>query len=131
MSTTYTFLTDEWFQAVADLLEEHGKPDLSPKLQDIVLNLDVRDGDDVVQATYRGCWFEPGHDETAKATLITDREMCMNVMIEKKMALGMRAISTGKSKLKGDLKKFLPIKAARATPAQKEFEKRVLEMTVL
>jgi hypothetical protein len=127
---SHSFLSDDWFDAVESLLAE-GRPELPGRLKPIYLNIDVVDGDQLVQTTYRGCWFERGHDATAQALLTTNRELCFQVMVKKNMALGMRALATRKAKLKGDQKKLMPIRSARPTPSQAAFEAKVLEMTVL
>jgi hypothetical protein len=127
---SHAFLSDDWFDAVESLLAV-GRPELPDRLKSIYLNIDVIDGDQVVHATYRGCWFERGHDATAQALLTTNRELCFEVMVKKNMALGMRALATRKAKLKGDQKKLMPIRSARPTPSQAVFEAKVLEMTVL
>jgi hypothetical protein len=127
---THLFLSDAWFDAVEQLLAGE-RPELPDRLKPIYLNIDVLDGNEVIKTTYRGCWFERGHDPTARALLTTPRELCFEVMVRKNMALGLRALATRKAKLKGDQKKLMPIKATRPTPSQAAFEKKVLEMTVL
>jgi hypothetical protein len=127
---SHSFLSDDWFDAVEGLLVE-SRPELPDRLKSIYLNIDVIDGDHVVHTTYRGCWFERGHDATAQALLTTNRELCFEVMVKKNMALGMRALATRKAKLKGNQKKLMPIRSARPTLSQAVFEAKVLEMTVL
>jgi len=128
MSQKYEFLTDEWFGAVKDLLAE-GAPELPEALRGIVTNVDVKDIG--VQATYRGCWFEPGFSDDAEATLTTTKQLAYDVMIEKNLALGVRAIATGKAKLRGNKTKMMKLRAVRPTPAQEAFEQKVREVTAI
>lgn len=126
---THAFLSDDWFAALAALLDADGQPELPPKLQNIVLNVNATDGDVVTRATYRGCYFQPGHSKDASAELTTPRDLCYQVFIEKTMAHGVRALATGQAKLKGDRNQMMPIRAVRPTPSQAEFERKVREMT--
>lgn len=123
---THPFLSDAWFAAVQDLLAE-GRPEFPPALAGIVLNVVVQDVG--INTTYRGCWFEPGHSEDAEATLITTRELAHEVMVKKNMALGVRAISSGKAKIKGNRTKLMKLRAVRPSPSQSEFEQRVAAFT--
>ncbi|HEX9766708.1 MAG TPA: hypothetical protein VGA36_08075 [Nitriliruptorales bacterium] len=125
---THEFLSDDWFEAVQGLLEQ-GPPALPEALADVVVNVTV---DDVgVEATYRGCWFEPGHSPDATARLHTTRELAYEVMVKKNMALGMRALATGKARLAGERAKLMRLRATRPSPDQEVFEQRVRDMTTL
>jgi hypothetical protein len=130
---TYPFLSDEWFSGVAQLIEEHGVPELPEKLRGVTMNVIVKDGfnGQPVEATFRGCYFEPGHSGDAQALLTTTRDLAYEVMIKKNAAMGVRALATGKAKLNGDRKQLMPLASVRPSDAQKQFEKRVLEITEL
>jgi len=126
MTQTYPFLSNEWFGAVNDLLAK-GEPELPEPLRGLVVNVDVTDAG--VQATYRGCWFEPGYSEDAEATLTTTSQLAHDVLIEKNLALGVRAIATGKAKLRGNRTKLMKLRAVRPTTSQQAFEQGVREVT--
>ena len=128
---TVKFLSEDWFNAVAEFFAEGHKPEVPDKLKDIVLNINATDGDEVTAVTYRGCYFEPGHSADAAATLTTPRELCYQVFIEKKMVLGVRALATGAAKLKGDRTKMMAIRAAKPTASQAAFEEWVRTLTVI
>lgn len=128
MTQTYPFLSEQWFGAVKDLLAD-GEPELPEPLRGLVVNVNVTDVG--VQTTYRGCWFEPGFSDDAEAALTTTSQLAYDVMIEKNLALGVRAIATGKAKLKGDKTKMMKLRAVRPTAAQEAFEQRVREVTRL
>ncbi|KZS61285.1 hypothetical protein A4G26_11115 [Mycobacterium kansasii] len=128
MTQTYPFLSEQWFGAVKDLLAD-GEPELPEPLRGLVVNVNVTDVG--VQTTYRGCWFEPGFSDDAEAALTTTSQLAYDVMIEKNLALGVRAIATGKAKLKGDKTKMMKLRAVRPTAAQEAFEQCVREVTRL
>jgi hypothetical protein len=127
---TYRFLSEEWFAQVKGVLAET-PVELPEKLRDVVVNV-VVDGDEgaePVLAVYRGCWWEPGSAEDAVATLFTTRELAYEVIVKKKMAIGVRALSTGQAKLKGDRRKLLALRAVRPSPSQASYEAKVQEIT--
>ncbi|TAM64496.1 hypothetical protein [Mycobacterium sp.] len=126
MSQKHQFLSDEWFASVKDLLAD-GQPELPEALRGLVVNMDVTDMG--VQATYRGCWFEPGFSDDAEATLTTTKQLAYDVLVEKNLALGVRAIATGKAKLKGNKTKLMKLRAVRPTASQEAFEQKVREVT--
>jgi hypothetical protein len=126
MTQKHQFLSDEWFGAVKALLAE-GQPQLPEALQGVVVNVDVTDIG--VLATYRGCWFEPGFSDDAEATLTTTKQLAYEVMILKNLALGVRAIATGKAKMKGNKTKMMKLRAVRPTESQATFEQKVKEVT--
>ena len=126
MTQTYPFLSQGWFGAVKDLLAS-GAPELPEALSGLIVNVDVTDVD--VKATYRGCWFEPGYSDDAEATLTTTSQLARDVLIEKNLALGVRAIATGKAKLKGNKTKLMKLRAVRPTASQEAFEQKVREVT--
>lgn len=128
MTQTHPFLSEEWFGAVKGLLG-NGAPDLPEPLRGLVVNVDVADIG--VHATYRGCWFEPGYSDDAEATLTTTSQLAHDVLIEKNLALGVRAIATGKAKLKGNRTKLMKLRAVRPTASQEAFEQSVREVTAL
>jgi hypothetical protein len=130
---THAFLSDDWFAAQDVLFAEDGVPELPAKLAGIVLNINATDDDggDVRAVTYRGCYFERGHADDAGALLTTPRGLCFQVFLEKKMALGVRALATGAAKLKGDKNQMMPIRAAKPTPSQAAYEAKVREMTAV
>ena len=126
MTEKYPFLSEQWFGAVKDLLAE-GEPELPEPLRGLVVNVDVADAG--VQATYRGCWFAPGYSDDAEATLTTTTQLAHDVLIEKNLVLGVRAIATGEAKLKGNKTKLMKLRAVRPTASQEAFEQKVREVT--
>ena len=128
MTQTYPFLSDGWFGAVKNLLAK-GEPELPEPLRGLVVNVDVTDSG--VRTTYRGCWFEPGYSDDAEATLTTTSQLAHDVLIEKNLALGVRAIAMGKAKLEGNKTKLMKLRAVRPTAAQQAFEQQVREVTQL
>ena len=64
--------------------------------------------------------------------MTTTRQLAHDVLIEKNLALGVRAIATGKAKLKGNKTKLMKLRAVRPTASQQEaFEQGVREVTAL
>jgi hypothetical protein len=124
--TTHEFLSDEWFAAVQAVLDE-ARPVLPDALAGLVINVVVQDVN--IDVTYRGCWWEPGHSDDAEATLLTTRELAYEVMVKKNIPLGVRAISTGKAKIKGNRTKLMKLRVVKPSESQAAFEQRVAAFT--
>ena len=128
MTDKHDFLSESWFGAVKGLLAD-GEPELPDALRGIVVNMDVQDVG--VQATYRGCWLEPGFSDDAEATLTTTKQLAYDVLIMKNLALGVRAMASGKAKLKGNKTKLMKRRAIRPSAAQEAFELQLREITAI
>jgi hypothetical protein len=126
--STHSFLSEPWFDAVKEALAE-GRPELPEKLTGVVINVRVEDAD--VDATYRGCWWEPGFSDDADVTLFTTRELAYEVIVKRNIPVGVRALSTGKAKIKGNRTKLLKLRSVQPSDSQAAFEKRVQEFTSL
>jgi len=107
----YPFLSDEWFEVVEKLVEEHGAD--APAHQNVLVNLTItgtpfgeerhmhmgaRDG--------RGHWGI-GHKDDADVTLTTDYETAKEVFVSGNPQAGMQAFMAGKVKVQGDMTKLM------------------------
>ena len=130
---TYPFLSEDWFAALDRLLAEEGDPELAAKLRGLRINVRVEDEatGKVHEVHYQGCYFRPGFVPEAKALLSTSLTLAYEVMVNKNMVLGVRALATGKAKLKGDRRRLMALRMEKPTPRQAAFEKKVMEMTSL
>lgn len=107
----YPFLSDEWFEVVEKLVEEHGAD--APAHQNVLVNLTItgtpfgaerhmhmgaREG--------RGHWGI-GHKDDADVTLTTDYETAKEVFVSGNPQAGMQAFMAGKVKVQGDMTKLM------------------------
>jgi hypothetical protein len=107
----HPFLSDEWFAAVEQLVEQHGA-DAPPEVAVLInvtvtdtpfgserqLHMGARDG--------KGHWGI-GHADDADVTLTTDYETAREVLVTGDPQAGMQAFMAGKVRLQGDFAKLM------------------------
>jgi hypothetical protein len=111
----YPFLSDEWFAAVKQLVEDHGAD--APAQANITMNLTVTDtpfGDErrmhMGAKDGRGQWGVD-HEADADVTLTTDYATAKEVFVAGDPAAGMQAFMSGKVKVQGDMAKLMAAQA--------------------
>jgi Ni,Fe-hydrogenase III component G len=126
------FLSDDWFVGVQDIITRMGGMEPADKLKPVLINVFIKTEDgSVSHAHFKAGVIYAGHDETAKATLTTTRELFYKVMVLKNMAEGVRAIMTGKAKLGGESKQLMSLSSVKPSAQQADFERQLKEMTEL
>ena len=126
------FLTNEWFDTVANLTAEAGDLNLPPALAGLALNMNVNGtpaGD--VEMALAGGKIQRGHADGAKTTLTMDGDTLRKVFLEFDMAAAMQAFMTGKIKVQGDMSQLMALQTARPSDEQKELFKNIKAMTTL
>jgi hypothetical protein len=112
----HPFLSDEWFEVVEQLFEEHGVE--APAQVAVLVNVTVTEtpfGDErqlhMGARDGRGHWGR-GHADDADVTLTTDYETAREVLITGDPQAGMQAFMAGKVRLQGDFAKLMAAQGA-------------------
>ena len=112
----HPFLSDEWFEVVEQLFEEHGAE--APAQVAVLVNVTVTEtpfGDErqlhMGAREGRGHWGR-GHADDADVTLTTDYETARDVLISGDPQAGMQAFMAGKVRLQGDFAKLMAAQGA-------------------
>jgi hypothetical protein len=107
----YPFLSDEWFEVVEKIVEEHGAD--APAHQNVLVNLTITDTPFGAERHMhmgardgRGHWGI-GHKDDADVTLTTDYETAKEVFVSGNPQAGMQAFMAGKVKVQGDMTKLM------------------------
>jgi hypothetical protein len=115
--TKHAFLSDDWFQAVERLVEEH-RPD-GPTV-DLVMNLVVTDTPFGAEQRLhvgtqggRGHWGI-GHRPDADVTVTTDYETAREILFSTEPQAGLDAFLAGRVKIQGDLAKLIAAQGVSA-----------------
>lgn len=116
--TKQAFLSDEWFAAVEQLVEEHGTE--VPDQTSITMNLTVTEtpfGDE--RRMHMGAkdghvHWGTDHVDDADITLTTDYETAREVFITGDPQAGMQAFMAGKVRVQGDMAKLMAAQASGA-----------------
>lgn len=112
----YQFLSDEWFAAVDQLVEEHSPE--APAETSLVMNLTITDtpfGSERrlhIGAEGGRAHWGVGHHDPADLQVTTDYDTAKEVFVSGDPAAGMQAFMSGKVKVQGDMAKLLAAQAS-------------------
>ncbi len=122
MADKYPFLSDAWFDAATNLINEHGTG--APPTANLVMNLEVTDGDGKTISFHMGSkdgatLFGKGPADGADLTLSTDMDTAREVFVSGNQQAGMQAFMAGKVRIQGDMTKMMMAQAGGggASPA--------------
>ena len=116
----YQFLSDEWFVAVHQLIEEHGVD--AAGAVDLLLNLTVTntpfDADRLLHLGVHGGQpdWGTGHVDGADLQIATDYATAKDVFVSGDPAAGMQAFMSGRVRVQGDMAKLMAAQASGAGP---------------
>jgi hypothetical protein len=120
----HPFLSDEWFETVGKLVEEHGAD--APPQANVVVNLVITEtpfGDErkmhMGARDGKGHWGI-GHDDDADVTLTTDYATAKEVFASNNPQAGMQAFMAGKVKVQGDMAKLMASQSGGGNPKLQE-----------
>jgi putative sterol carrier protein len=117
----FSFLSDAWFDAAAQLIKEHDTG--APPSTNLVMNLEVTTGEQTVEF-FMGSkdgetLFGKGKADGADLTLATDLDTAREVFVAGNQQAGMQAFMAGKVRVQGDMTKLMMAQAGGggASPA--------------
>ncbi len=120
----HQFLSDDWFEVVGKLVDEHGAD--VPAQANVVVNLVITDtpfGDErqmhMGARDGKGEWGI-GHTDDADVTLTTDYATAKQVFISGDPNAGMQAFMQGKVRVQGDMAKLMASQQGGGNPKLQE-----------
>jgi len=123
------FLSSDWFTKVDELKSAAGELNVPDAMKDIVINVNVENGDDMTQMHLKGGEFLTGHDGSAQATLTLAKELARKIFVDNDQAAGMQAFMAGEIKLDGDMSKVMALQTTPPSDEQKALLKQIKEIT--
>ena len=125
------FLTDNWFEEVEKMGNEAGELNLPPALENMVINLKVTDGDEVIESHFANGLLHKGLNAEATTTLLLDRNTLQSIITDFDMNEIMGAFMSGKIRVEGDMSQLMAVQTARPSAEQKELYTRIKSMTTM
>ena len=121
------FLSDAWFDKVAELTASAGDLNTPATLANIVLNITVTGTEQGnVDLAINGGKLEKGHNASASTTLTMPGDVLRKVFLEFDMNAAMQAFMSGQIKAEGDMTKLMALQTARPSAEQKALFAQVL-----
>lgn len=120
------FLSNDWFDLVAKLNNETPELNLSPNLHALVLNIHIKD---TAQLYLKEGKLWQGSQDTAKSTLVLDKDTLQTLIANKDEHAALEAFMTGKIRVEGDMSALLSLQSAKPSQEQKALYKEILAIT--
>jgi putative sterol carrier protein len=125
------FLTEAWFEEVAQLGQQAGELNLPPALANMVINLKVADGEQNIEANFTDGLLHSGLNSNATTTLLLDRATLQSIITDFDMNEIMGAFMGGQIRVEGDMSQLMALQTARPSTEQKELFKNIRSITTM
>ncbi len=126
----HRFLSDGWFEE-AEKIRAEINPPVPELIQDLVINLVVKDGPDGdVEAKLEAGRFAKGLADEAPTKLTVPYDVAKKMFIEQDPQASMQAFMSGQIQVEGDMSKIMAMQAT-GTPGEEavQVQNRIQEMT--
>ena len=124
------FLSDEWLAELTKTVAEAGDIEVSPELQNLVLNVNISSDEfGNRELNMNKGVLGVGHVNNAAATLNTTAELAERVLIDKDNGAAMQGFMSGQIKVDGDMAQLMALQTAVPTPAQEEIGQKIADFT--
>ena len=124
------FLSDAWFDKVAELTAAAGDLNTPATLANIIMNITVTGTEQGnVDLAINGGKLEKGHNAVASTTLTMPGDVLRKVFLEFDMNAAMQAFMSGQIKAAGDMTKLMALQTARPSSEQKALFQQVLAIS--
>lgn len=127
-TTTFNFLTQSWFDAVARLNQEVGELNLPPNLAELTINVTVKSENPTLLHLQAGK-INQHHIQNADATIYIDQDTLNQIIHDNSVDTALEAFMTGKIFIEGDMSKVMALQSSRPSQEQKALYKQIKEMT--
>ncbi len=126
----HRFLSDGWFEE-AEKIRAEINPPVPELIQDLVINLVVKDGPDGdVEAKLEAGRFAKGLADEAPTKLTVPYDVAKKMFIEQDPQASMQAFMSGQIQVEGDMSKIMAMQAAGGPSEEAvRVQNRIQEMT--
>ncbi|MEO6774507.1 MAG: SCP-2 sterol transfer family protein [Kofleriaceae bacterium] len=127
------FLSDRWFDEVAQLMASAGDLKLPAPMQNVQVNVTIKrapgtGGGDVPAFVQDGV-VARGHRDGADAMITLDEALARKLFVEADAAAGVQAFLAGQLVIEGDLAKVVAMQTAEPSAEQKALAQRIAAIT--
>lgn len=123
------FLSNDWFDKVAELNKQAGDLPLSPTIAQAVFNAEIEQQDAPVSLHFRLGKLHQGLADKAQASLKLDANTLQSLITARDINIALEAFMTGKIRIEGDMSALLALQSAKPSQEQKALYKEILAMT--
>ncbi len=126
----HAFLSDGWFDE-AEKIRAEINPEVPEMIQDLVINLVVKDGPDGdIEVKMEAGRFVKGLADEAPTKLTVPYDVAKKMFIDQDPEASMQAFMSGQIQVEGDMTKLMAMQAGGPPSEQTlEVQKRISDMT--
>ena len=112
------FLSEEWFDQVESMGQEAGDLNLPPALENMTMNLKIKDGAEEKPANLSKGLLTRGLNNNATTTLLLDKATLLDLVQNFDMNSAMGAFMSGKIRVEGDMSQLMTLQTAKPSTEQ-------------
>lgn len=113
------FLSDGWFDRVAELTANSADLEIAPGLKGMKINVTVNNNGTQIDMCLDEGQFKKGHVAVAPATLILTRDLAYKILIQNDQSAGMQGFMSGDLRVEGDMSKIMALQSVSPSASQK------------
>jgi hypothetical protein len=125
----YSFLSDEWFAKVDELIAAAGDLQIPAAMKDVEVNVTVTSPDGNTPLFMKDGLFERGHRTGVETSLSLSVELARRIFIDADVAAGVQAFLAGEMKVEGDLAKIVAMNTVEPSEPQKQLTREIAAIT--
>ena len=125
----YSFLSDEWFTKVDELIAAAGDLQIPAEMKAVEVNVTVTSPSGDTQLFMKDGLFTRGHRSSVPTTLSLSTELARKIFVDGDTAAGVEAFMTGVMKVEGDLAKLVAMQTVEPSEPQKRLTRQIATIT--
>ncbi|MBA3539064.1 MAG: SCP-2 sterol transfer family protein [Deltaproteobacteria bacterium] len=125
----YTFLSDEWFAEVDQLVAAAGDLQIPAAMKAVEVNVTVKSATGETPLFMKDGLFTRGHQPAATTTLTLSADLARKIFVDGDAAAGVQAFLTGEIQVDGDLAKLVAMQTVEPSEPQKRLTQRIAAIT--
>lgn len=123
------FLSQDWFNQVAELTTQAGDLDISPSIKTLTINLITTGAQGTTELSLANGQIAQGLHQNATTTLNLSEELLRKIFFERDMTAAMMGFMMGKIKIQGDMSQLSALQNMQISPQHKELFKKILAIS--
>src|SRR5688572_24958794 len=121
----YTFLSDEWFTKVDELIAAAGDLQIPEAMRIAEVNVVVKSAEADTKLFLKDGLFHRGHEPSFTTTLTLDQDLARKIFVDGDNAAGVQAFLEGRITVAGDLAKVVAMQTVEPSQRQKQLTRQI------
>lgn len=125
-----SFLSDEWFTKVDELIANAGDLQIPAPMKTAEINVTVtRGGGSTTDLHLQNGLFKRGHNAAFTTKLTVDEDIARKIFVSGDAAAGVQAFLEGRIVVEGDLAKVVAMQTVEPSEPQKQLTRQIAAIT--